>query len=193
MGFTFPKFVPTPLTQLIPNASELAVELMMKMLTFDPQKRITAAQALKHPWFEGWTHNPAAEKGLAGSGSNKNLFENPSTGGGQGVGATHTLGSGGRVPGSRAMRIESRKGILSRKSSVNKNSFYKQKSKDILPNKLYGSPGGIAGMGPIGSGGVRGPSSYFNKNGGPMGSSGGGSKMPGVSSKGAGMPGYSGI
>ena len=48
-------------------------------------------------------------------------------------------------------------------------------------------------MGPIGSSGVRGPSSYFNKNGGPMGSSGGGSKLPNVSSKGAGMPGYSGI
>jgi hypothetical protein len=36
MGFTFPKFVQTPLTQLIPNASEQAIDLMMKMLTFDP-------------------------------------------------------------------------------------------------------------------------------------------------------------
>jgi hypothetical protein len=33
MGFTFPKFVQTPLTQLIPNASEQAIDLMMKMLT----------------------------------------------------------------------------------------------------------------------------------------------------------------
>jgi hypothetical protein len=63
------------------------------------------------------------------------------------------------------MRIESRKGILSRKSSVNKNSFYKQKSKDTIPNKLYGSgsPGGISGMGTL-SGVNRGASSYFNKN-----------------------------
>lgn len=39
---------------------------MMKMLTFDPQKRITAAQALKHPFFDGFTHNPAAiNQGLA--------------------------------------------------------------------------------------------------------------------------------
>ena len=92
---------------------------MMKMLTFDPQKRITAAQALKHPFFDGFTHNPAAiSVGLGNSGSNKDLFNNPSA-------STNILGSGGKLPGSRAMRIESRKGILSRKSSVNKNSFYK--------------------------------------------------------------------
>ena len=97
----------------------------MRMLTFDPQKRITAAQALKHPWFEGWTYNPAAQTGLAASGSNKNLLDNTSGGGGAvGNFSKNTLGSGGKVPGSRAMRIESRKGILSRKSSVNKNSFY---------------------------------------------------------------------
>ena len=46
---------------------------MMKMLIFDPQKRITAAQALKHPFFDGYTHNAAAAAaaGLAGSNSNK--------------------------------------------------------------------------------------------------------------------------
>ena len=57
-------------------------------------------------------------KNIGNSGSNKNLFGNPSD-------STGVLGSGGKLPGSRAMRIESRKGILSRKSSVNKNSFYK--------------------------------------------------------------------
>jgi serine/threonine protein kinase len=65
---------------------------MMKMLTFDPQKRITAAQALKHPFFDGFTHNAAAMGvGLTNSDSNKNLWgENTGTTKANGV-----LGSGG--------------------------------------------------------------------------------------------------
>ena len=86
---------------------------------------------MKHPFFDGFVFNLATGHGLANSGSNKNIGEN----------ATNMIGSGGagKVPGSRGFRIESRKGILSRKSSVNKNSFYKQKTKDTLPNKMYGS------------------------------------------------------
>lgn len=138
MGFTFPKFVPTPLGQLIPNASEQAIDLMMRMLTFDPMKRITAQAALKHPFFDGFELSQAA----VGMGfSTNNISSGPF--GGNAVGS----GPGNKLPGSKAMRIESRKGILSRKSSVNKNSFYKQKTKDSLPNKLYGGGG-----------------SYFNKN-----------------------------
>jgi hypothetical protein len=51
-------------------------------------------------------------------------------------------------PGSRP-RIESRKDVLSRKSNVNKNSFYKNKAitklPDYLPNKptVIGSRGGL--------------------------------------------------
>jgi len=117
---------------------------------------------------------------LGQSGSNNALFNNPSN-------ATNALGSGGNLPGSRAMRIESRKGILSRKSTVNKNSFYKQKLKETLPNNQYAPPinsGGIGGgMNPIGSGGVgRGASSYFNKANPTSGGSGAG--LPQIGSTG---------
>lgn len=66
------------------------------------------------------------------------------------------------MPGSRGFKIESRKGIFSRKSSVNKNSFYKQKTKETLPNKLYGNG-----------------NSYFNKN-----SAAGNQNLPGLNSGG---------
>lgn len=61
-----------------------------------------------------------------------------------------------KVPSSKANRIESRKGILSRKDSINKNSFYLQKGKspDYPPNKpaVVGSNGDMPVAG------------YFNKN-----------------------------
>ena len=60
-------------------------------------------------------------------------------------------------PGSKA-RIESRKGILSRKSSINKNSFYRSKAigklPDYLPNKptVVGSRGQPYALNKVGPG-----------------------------------------
>jgi len=38
----------------------LAVDLLEKLLVFDPDKRLTAAEALKHPYFEIY-HNEEEE------------------------------------------------------------------------------------------------------------------------------------
>lgn len=51
MNFKFPKFVPTPLSQLVPNACPEAIALITDLLQYDPKKRPTAAQALQHPYF----------------------------------------------------------------------------------------------------------------------------------------------
>lgn len=44
MNFRFPKYVPTSLRSLIPNASNGAITLMKDMLQWDPEKRPSAAQ-----------------------------------------------------------------------------------------------------------------------------------------------------
>ena len=77
LNFQFPKFVPTSLNQLIPNASEQAIDLMMKMMIFDPQKRITPQQALKHPYFEGFVLSAGTNTSIAQPADNsqsKNFF-----------------------------------------------------------------------------------------------------------------------
>ena len=40
-----------PFSKLYPNASVEALDLLEKMLVFDPRKRITAADALKHEYL----------------------------------------------------------------------------------------------------------------------------------------------
>ncbi|KAL9272627.1 Mitogen-activated protein kinase 3-like protein [Drosera capensis] len=39
--------------RMYPGADPLAIDLLKKMLTFDPSKRITAKEALNHPYFNG--------------------------------------------------------------------------------------------------------------------------------------------
>uniref|UniRef100_A0A3Q1EZ45 non-specific serine/threonine protein kinase n=1 Tax=Acanthochromis polyacanthus TaxID=80966 RepID=A0A3Q1EZ45_9TELE len=51
MNFRFPKYSPTSLRSLIPNASNEAIALMKDMLQWDPEKRPSAAQALRYPYF----------------------------------------------------------------------------------------------------------------------------------------------
>ena len=117
------------------------------MMMFDPQKRITPQQALKHPYFEGFVLSAGTNTSLgqqADNSQSKNFF-NPQ--------------NDFQKPGSKA-RIESRKGVLSRKSSINKNSFYRSKAIGKLPDYLPNKPTVVGSRGQnIGSG-------YLNRNAG---------------------------
>ena len=51
MNFKFPSAVPVPLCQVIKGAPDDALQLIADMLKYDPHKRPTAMDAIKHPWF----------------------------------------------------------------------------------------------------------------------------------------------
>ncbi|XP_078439105.1 mitogen-activated protein kinase 4-like [Wolffia australiana] len=48
---SLPYMARAPLTRLFPNADPLAVDLLQKMLVFDPSKRISVDEALQHPYM----------------------------------------------------------------------------------------------------------------------------------------------
>lgn len=48
------------LRQLLPQASAEALDLLKRMLVFDPRRRISAAQALRHPYLRAY-HDPQDE------------------------------------------------------------------------------------------------------------------------------------
>lgn len=48
---TFPECDPIPWRKLLPNVSSLALDLVQKVLVYDPAKRLTASDALLHPFF----------------------------------------------------------------------------------------------------------------------------------------------
>ncbi|KAJ3202352.1 hypothetical protein HDU82_007419 [Entophlyctis luteolus] len=53
MGFTFPIMSPVPLDDLnMAHAPVESLQLMADMFLYDPAKRPTASQALRHPWFD---------------------------------------------------------------------------------------------------------------------------------------------
>ena len=51
MTFNFPEKSGTGIADLIPHISKDAQDLIMKLLIYNPDKRITATQALKHAYF----------------------------------------------------------------------------------------------------------------------------------------------
>jgi hypothetical protein len=55
-----------PFPQKFPEADPLAIDLLDRMLQFDPRKRIDVNEALKHPWL-AQLHDEAAEPSAGGA------------------------------------------------------------------------------------------------------------------------------
>lgn len=52
INYRFPSFVPTKLESLVPQSNADGINLMLAMMKWDPSKRPSTAQILKHPYFE---------------------------------------------------------------------------------------------------------------------------------------------
>lgn len=55
-----PKKKPIPFKQLFPKAKKDELDILSKMLVFNPKKRISAEEALAHPYFSS-LHDPKDE------------------------------------------------------------------------------------------------------------------------------------
>lgn len=51
---SLPSMPAVPFSKLYPKASPLAIDLLSKMLVWDPEERITASEALQHPWLKAY-------------------------------------------------------------------------------------------------------------------------------------------
>ncbi|BCR95713.1 negative regulator of the PHO system [Aspergillus luchuensis] len=50
----FPSRSPQSLQQIIPSLDPVGVDLLERMLQLRPEARISATEALNHPWFQGF-------------------------------------------------------------------------------------------------------------------------------------------
>lgn len=76
LGYKFPKMVKTSFEELIPDAPKEALDLLEKMLEYDPNNRLTAKECLEHEFFGDYTPTATAKAPRAFMGhspiSNKN-------------------------------------------------------------------------------------------------------------------------
>ncbi len=49
---TFPRWHPQPLSRVVPGLCDAGLDLLAKLLVYEPSKRISTKEALAHPYFD---------------------------------------------------------------------------------------------------------------------------------------------
>ncbi|KAL1503034.1 hypothetical protein AB1Y20_011103 [Prymnesium parvum] len=69
IDFNFPHKEPQQMSKLIPHCSPECVDIIVKLLAYDPDDRLSARQAVKHPYFKEQRAAEAKEKQAQGQAS----------------------------------------------------------------------------------------------------------------------------
>ncbi|OQR88222.1 cell division protein kinase 2 [Achlya hypogyna] len=56
---SFPQWQPQPWSNIVPSLDPLGIDLLSRMLVYEPRKRISAKHAMNHPWFDDLPRQPA--------------------------------------------------------------------------------------------------------------------------------------
>ncbi|KAL4111625.1 Cell division protein kinase 1 [Phytophthora ramorum] len=48
---TFPQWRPQSLSKVVPQLDRVGLDLLARLLVYDPSNRISARTAMSHPWF----------------------------------------------------------------------------------------------------------------------------------------------
>ncbi|KAL3917805.1 MAG: hypothetical protein SGPRY_006261 [Prymnesium sp.] len=71
IDFNFPHKEPQQMSKLIPHCSVECVDIIVKLLAYDPDDRLSARQAVKHPYFKEQRAAEAKEKQAQGQGADE--------------------------------------------------------------------------------------------------------------------------
>eukprot|EP00775_Hariotina_reticulata_P005500 gene5500-5735_t len=111
MDFRFPQFSSVNLTKVIPSASTDAIDLISKLVAWDPAQRLSSEQALRHPYFLSLANKvqvgqvlapPLADRANSYNSSSDDLHLNWSDENRRGHNTALQANAGGMLPGAAA-------------------------------------------------------------------------------------------